>query len=124
MPVVSTSSTVTNAWQTDVRIDSRRAEYRTLGSSVAPEIRQSPTIVTDWDGPTDPENPQNWSVERKSYVTALLVAMAFCYSMSTSIFSVTAKGLEEQYGVSHTVAMLAVSLFALVSWLSQTLRTG
>lgn len=41
-------------------------------------ISAGPTLdanMVTWDGPDDPENPQNWSIRRKWFITILTIVM-------------------------------------------------
>jgi MFS transporter, DHA1 family, multidrug resistance protein len=44
-----------------------------------------PYLVT-WDGPNDPENPQNWSFRRKCINTAAIGLMTLCVYVATTSF--------------------------------------
>lgn len=44
---------------------------------VAKEDEKDPNEV-GWDGPDDPENPQNWSKKKKWYLTVLLSTATVC----------------------------------------------
>jgi hypothetical protein len=46
---------------------------------LAPEqpLAQKLDAVTDWDGPTDPENPKNWSLGSRIYHTMLPALYGF-----------------------------------------------
>jgi hypothetical protein len=74
---------------------------------------RDPNLV-DWDGPSDPDNPQNWSLTKKWYITMILSCLAFCITFSSSIFSQATAVTAELYGVSSEVTTLATSLFVLV----------
>jgi hypothetical protein len=81
----------------------------------APGVSPSkdPNLV-DWDGPSDPDNPQNWSLAKKWYITMILSCLTFCITFSSSIFSQATGVTAELYDVSTEVTTLATSLFVLV----------
>jgi MFS transporter, DHA1 family, multidrug resistance protein len=81
----------------------------------APQASRSkdPNLV-DWDGPSDPDNPQNWSLTKKWYITMILSCLAFSITFSSSIFSQATVTIAELYSVSTEVTTLATSLFVLV----------
>ena len=68
-------------------------------------------IIVDWYGDDDPENPYNWSFGYKAYVSILLFIMTMSVYMGSSIVSPGIPDLAQQFGVSETVAILAMSLF-------------
>ncbi len=67
-----------------------------------------------WDGPNDPENPQNWSKSKKYTVTIFYSSMTFCLTFASSIFSTATHVTAKLYGVSDEVMVLGTSLFVLV----------
>lgn len=56
------------------------------GSARVPSIREekSDPNKVDWDGPDDPENPQNWSIRRKWFITALCLVMTVNVTFASS----------------------------------------
>jgi hypothetical protein len=60
------------------RVGSARSEDGTLNDHDAPAeeaaTERDPDIV-DWDGPDDPENPQNWTKGRKWGLISVLAAV-------------------------------------------------
>lgn len=66
--------------------EERRAEQYGGDDPQDPEPRDSVHVSSirdeksdrnkvDWEGPDDPENPQNWPVRRKWFITALCLVM-------------------------------------------------
>ncbi|ORY31964.1 major facilitator superfamily domain-containing protein [Naematelia encephala] len=70
------------------------------------------TLVT-WDGPDDPENPQNWPRTKKVGVTALLGFTTMSATFASSIFSSASPYVAKQYGISSEVGILGLSLYLL-----------
>lgn len=70
---------------------------------------KDPNLV-EWDGPDDPENPQNFPVARKWTMTMLLSSLTVWITFSTSVFSQATEVTAELYGVSEEVMILATSL--------------
>lgn len=68
-------------------------------------------IIVDWYGPDDPENPYNWSLLYKMFVTFLLFIMTMSVYMGSSIVAPSIPYLARTFNVSLTVGMLAMSLF-------------
>ena len=67
-----------------------------------------PNLV-DWDGPDDPENPQNFSKLRKWYTTMILSSLTFTVVFSSSIFSSGEMEVAKKFGISEVVATLGLS---------------
>jgi len=79
--------------------------------------RESNNIV-GWNGPDDPENPENWSTLKKCTVTCFYAALTFCLTFASSVFSTATDVTSKLYGVSTEVMTLGTSLFVLVNGLS------
>ena len=75
--------------------------------------------VVGWDGPNDPQNPQNWSLSRKYTTTVFYASLTFCITFSSSIFSTATMVTAKLYGVSNEVMTLGTSVFVFVSAHSQ-----
>lgn len=76
-------------------------------------VTDYPDDVVDFDSPTDPENPKNFSIRRKWAITASMGWMTFVVTFSSSIFSVAVEPVSAEYGITRVVATLGVSLFLL-----------
>lgn len=37
--------------------------------------KEKDSNLVDWDGPSDPENPQNWSLPRKIFVSGVIIVV-------------------------------------------------
>ena len=76
------------------------------------EITRDPFLV-DWNGPNDPENPQNWSNAQKyATMTQIMLLTAVTY-MGASIYTPGEEGIREDFKVGHVVATLNLSLYVL-----------
>lgn len=71
------------------------------------------TDIVDWDGPLDPENPQNWSARYRWYVIMILACMTFVVSFGSSVFSTATTVTAQQFGVSQEVMILGVTFYVL-----------
>jgi len=67
----------------------------------------------DWDGPDDPENPQNWPRSKKWLITMITACLNFVVSFGSSIFSTATEVTAEEFGVSQEVMILGVTLYVL-----------
>ena len=70
--------------------------------------------LVGWDGPDDPENPQNWPRSKKYTVTIFYASMTFCLTFASSVFSTATMVTAKLFGVSSEVMTLGTSLFVLV----------
>jgi hypothetical protein len=66
--------------------------------------------VVGWE-PDDPENPRNWSLGLKIWITFQLGMLALCGSLGSSIISPAEEVISEYVGVSQEVTVLTISLY-------------
>ena len=67
-------------------------------------------LVT-WSGPDDPENPQNWSLPKKFFVSFLICLLTTSVYIGSSIYSAGNETIVEDFGVSEVAATLGLTLF-------------
>lgn len=70
--------------------------------------------VVAWDGPGDPQNPQNWPKSKKYLTTVLYSTCTFCITFASSVFSTATEVTAREFGVSTEVMTLGTSLVVLV----------
>ncbi|KAF4549272.1 Caffeine resistance protein-like protein 3 [Elsinoe fawcettii] len=80
------------------------------GTPVDPEKGRDLTVI-DWDGPNDPENPRNWSMAKKFFVTFEICLLTTGVYIGSAIYTPGLYGVMEQFRVSQTVAILGLCLF-------------
>ncbi|KAL8817229.1 MAG: hypothetical protein Q9223_003896 [Gallowayella weberi] len=74
---------------------------------------KDPNLVT-WEGPADPQNPQNWSIRRKWAATFVVSGFTFISPVSSSMVAPALKVISHDFGISSTaVANLTLSIFVL-----------
>ncbi|PYH63521.1 MFS transporter [Aspergillus vadensis CBS 113365] len=71
------------------------------------------SLVIDWSGPDDPENPQNWTTFKKLAVSSLIWLLTFAIYIGSAIYTPGIPGVCEQFGVSSVAATLGLTLFVL-----------
>lgn len=76
-----------------------------------PNEEGSDLDLVEWDGPHDPENPQNWSSKFKWYTIMILACMTFVVSFGSSVWSTATTVTAEEFGVSQEVMILGVTLY-------------
>ncbi|SPC65758.1 probable FLR1 - Putative H+ antiporter involved in multidrug resistance [Ustilago sp. UG-2017b] len=67
--------------------------------------------LIDWNGPNDPDNPLNWSMARKYFVTFLLCLLTFSVYMGSAIYTPGVQLLANWFGVGTVTATLGLTLF-------------
>lgn len=67
--------------------------------------------LVEWDGPDDPENPQNMTRRRKWLITICTGLMTFVVSFASSVFSTVTEVTARRFGVSNEVMILGVTLY-------------
>jgi hypothetical protein len=75
---------------------------------------KDPNLV-EWDGPNDPDNPQNFSPSKKWLITALFSSLTMWVTFSSSVFSQATGVTSEEFHVSTEVMTLGTSLPVFVS---------
>ncbi|KAI0044858.1 putative caffeine resistance protein 5 [Auriscalpium vulgare] len=108
---------------TRVSVNDRKAEATGTGDGektkdgvavdVDPERADSDTILVDWYGPDDPENPQNWTSGKKLWVLFLTCLWTFTMYIGSSIFTAGVISVTQDFGVSQVAATLGLTLFVL-----------
>ena len=61
----------------------------------------------------DPENPKNWSKGYKWYCTMVVALTCFVVALASSVVTADLDGPEEEFGASHEVALLSITLFVI-----------
>jgi MFS transporter, DHA1 family, multidrug resistance protein len=70
-------------------------------------------MVVTWNGKDDPDNPQNWPVSQKIWITLLISFYTFAVYVGSSIFTPAAPYIQEQFGVNHAEGALGLALYVL-----------
>lgn len=106
------SLTLTNMSQLGDERDVERGEKAPSPVPVQQKEPQDPNLI-DWDGPDDPENPQNWSNAKKWAITMILAVMVVTVTFASSIFSTASIAVSKKFDVPQEVGILGVSVFVL-----------
>ena len=67
-------------------------------------------IAVQWNGPEDPENPQNFTFARKCLISASLSLMTLCVTFASSVFSEVTVVTAKEFDVGAEVMTLGTSL--------------
>ncbi|KAI0535484.1 major facilitator superfamily domain-containing protein [Xylaria digitata] len=88
------------------------AESPTTGETEKKKEEEDVNLVT-WNGPDDPENPQNYSRPRKFFITGIWIYGNLCATLASSIWSSGATQVKAQFHQSTIVVTLGISFFLL-----------
>ncbi|KAK4704006.1 MFS transporter, DHA1 family, multidrug resistance protein, partial [Phenoliferia sp. Uapishka_3] len=72
----------------------------------------NPFLVT-WDGPNDPDNPRNWSQNKRIFVASLISLLTFSVYIGSAIYTSAIPGLQVHFNTSQTMGTLGLTLFVL-----------
>ncbi|OHF04259.1 multidrug resistance protein [Colletotrichum orchidophilum] len=85
-------------------------EYNELsGTRVDPEKGKNINLVAFL--PNDPENPQNWSLKKKVFVTFQICLLTVGVYIGSAIYSAGVLDVMKVFGVSQVAALLGLTLF-------------
>ena len=71
------------------------------------------TNLVDWE-PNDPDNPRNFSLRFKIWITFQLGMLALAASLGSSIIAPGQTAFAEYVGISQEVSVLSISLYMYV----------
>jgi DHA1 family multidrug resistance protein-like MFS transporter len=80
---------------------------------IVPERTHDGVILVDFYTTDDYENPQNWTLRRKGVATLQICLYTLAVYMGSAIYTPSIPGIQEEYGVSITVASLGLALYVL-----------
>ncbi|KAG6819112.1 hypothetical protein H0H93_015357 [Arthromyces matolae] len=86
----------------------------------SPETTIDAQQVT-WDGPDDPENPQNWSKKYKWFVTISCALITVNVTFASSAPTSTINSLKAQFNISSEIAYLVTTTFLLGYMIGQSI---
>lgn len=74
------------------------------------EAEDDPYLV-DWWSPKDPDNPQNWGLPKKLFVTGLICLLTTSVYIGSAIYTPGIPYISQEFGVGTVTATLGLSLF-------------
>ncbi|CCD22927.1 Flr1p NDAI_0A07730 [Naumovozyma dairenensis CBS 421] len=101
-----------------VDVDSCKSNESSNGSTddstgnIKLEEKDDPYLV-GWNGPEDPDNPQNWSTLKKTIVIFNVMLLTAVTYMGSSIYTPGEEQIRKEFHVGHVVATLNLSLYVL-----------
>jgi DHA1 family multidrug resistance protein-like MFS transporter len=81
------------------------------GKPFPPLLPDREEYVVEFDGKDDPLHPQNWPMNKKLFLGAILAFDALSATMGSSIFSAAIRPVSNEFGVIAEVGTLGTSLF-------------
>ncbi|KAF1848813.1 MFS general substrate transporter [Cucurbitaria berberidis CBS 394.84] len=81
------------------------------GKPFPPPLPEREEYVVEFEGADDPLHPQNWTMNKKLGIGAILAFDALSATMGSSIFSSATRVVSHQFGVAPVVGTLGTSLF-------------
>lgn len=81
------------------------------GKPLPPALPDREEYVVEFDGVDDPLHPQNWPLNKKLFLGAILAFDALSATMGSSIFSAATRAVSQEFGVAQVVGTLGTSLF-------------
>lgn len=106
-PVEDHNTAPEQAEDRDLEKNESNASSQDQAQQKSPE--KDPNLV-EWDGPDDPENPQNLPTWKKWLITISMALMTTWITFSSSVFSTATAVTAKKFNVSTEVMTLATSL--------------
>ncbi|KAK7473098.1 hypothetical protein VKT23_001198 [Stygiomarasmius scandens] len=95
-------------------VEGKAENSKTDGNGTSKTNSASETIVVDWDGPQDPENPKLWKFKDKWAATAIVSLFTFISPVSSSMVAPATGTIADEFGITSTVQIAMVtSIFVL-----------
>lgn len=81
------------------------------GKPFPPPLPDQEEYVVEFDGPDDPYHAQNWPLNKKMFVAAILGYTTMTAAFASSLFSAATTYVAAEFNVSAEVGILGVSLY-------------
>ncbi|WWC88771.1 uncharacterized protein L201_003684 [Kwoniella dendrophila CBS 6074] len=76
-----------------------------------PSVQAPDLHLVTWYSAKDNENPRNWTMKKKCYVTFLIMILTVTVYIGSAIYSPAAGDASEYFGISSIVSSLGISMF-------------
>lgn len=83
----------------------------TFTSPIDPIITSDGITLVDWYSTDDQDNPLNWSLAKRIFISAQILAYTFTIYLGSSIFAPGIEGVKAEFGVGDTAAYLGLALY-------------
>jgi DHA1 family multidrug resistance protein-like MFS transporter len=94
------------------------------GKPFPPLLPDREEYVVEFGGKDDPLHPQNWPMNKKLFLGAILAFDALSATMGSSIFSAAIRPVSKEFGVIAEVGTLGTSLFVFGYAFGPLVRAG
>ncbi|KIW18649.1 hypothetical protein PV08_02938 [Exophiala spinifera] len=94
-------------------VDDENVVVNTLSKTAVDPEKGRDAHIVDWYGPDDPDNPQNWSTLKKTWVTFEICLLTFSVYIGSAIYTAGIQDVSRVFGVSRVAATLGLTLFVL-----------
>jgi len=95
------------------RAEEEGAMERIQSNVIVPTKTADGVILVDWYTTDDPANPQNWSLGKKIYITALILLYTFAVYVSSSIYTTAQVQVMAQWKLNYAQGSTILSLYVL-----------
>ena len=104
----------TRQWTEERRqAEEEEAIERTQSNVIVPTKTADGITLVDWYTTDDPANPQNWSLGKKIYITALILLYTFAVYVSSSIYTTAQGQVMAQWNLNYAQGSTILSLYVL-----------
>ncbi|KKY18450.1 putative major facilitator superfamily transporter [Phaeomoniella chlamydospora] len=104
----------TTPWSEErLEVEQQHSAERIQSAIIQPQVTSDGVVLVDWYTTDDPENPQNWSVAKKSYVSFLIFIYTFVVYCASAIYTSSEPQIMERFGIGQAKASLGLSLYVI-----------
>ncbi|KAI0339259.1 MFS general substrate transporter [Trametopsis cervina] len=93
-------------------VDPEKGTFAEIQARKVEEEQRNPYIV-DWYSDNDQENPRNWSLAKRSFVTFDICLLTFSIYIGSAIYAPGIVDITEKFGISSVAASLGITMFVL-----------
>ncbi|KAF7197523.1 Efflux pump radE [Pseudocercospora fuligena] len=95
--------------------DSSKPQFKSTDAREQSSSHTNDPNIVDWDGPTDPQNPRNWTTKAKVANTSLVIVLCLLTPLASSMFAPGVPQVLRDFNSSGTatIAELVVSIYIL-----------
>ncbi|BGP12470.1 hypothetical protein JCM10213v2_000387 [Rhodosporidiobolus nylandii] len=109
----SRTSTISTLVPTPAPMDPVEKLTSRLPEDRAKEAAPEGVIWVEWESPSDPANPLNWSKRRKWTISSVGIAFCALVSLSVSAYSISENYVREDLHTTRILAILGITMFTI-----------
>lgn len=80
---------------------------------IVPQTTKDGAILVDWYYTDDPDNPYNWSRNKRLLINVIICLYTFVVYTTSAIYTTSEGGIMQRFGVSEIKATLGLSIYVL-----------